>query len=45
VCSRSVQEIKDFKLLLHKAVKKISTVRTVAMVTMADDDNVMMHHH
>uniref|UniRef100_A0A8K9WZQ6 Guanylate cyclase n=1 Tax=Oncorhynchus mykiss TaxID=8022 RepID=A0A8K9WZQ6_ONCMY len=41
----SVQEIKDFKLLLQKAVKKISTVRTVAMVTMADDDNVMMHHH
>lgn len=42
---RSAQEInKDFKRLLQKAVKKISTITTVAQITMLDDDNVMMHH-
>lgn len=41
---RSAQEInKDFKRLLQKAVK-ISTIRTVAQITMVDDDNVIMHH-
>lgn len=42
---RSAQEInKDFKRLLQKAVKKISTITTVAQITMLDDDNVMMYH-
>lgn len=38
-------EAKDFKALLHKAVKKISTVRQVAQLTQADEGNVMIHHH
>ncbi|XP_036404361.1 retinal guanylyl cyclase 2 [Megalops cyprinoides] len=36
---------KDFKLLLQKAVRKISTVRQVAQLTVVDEGNVMMHHH
>ncbi|XP_076144493.1 retinal guanylyl cyclase 2 [Alosa pseudoharengus] len=36
---------KDLKLLLHKAVRKISTVRQVALLGMMDEGNVMMHHH
>lgn len=38
-------ENKDFKLMLQKAVKKISAVRQVAQITLADEDNIMMHHH
>ncbi|XP_067118105.1 LOW QUALITY PROTEIN: retinal guanylyl cyclase 2 [Osmerus mordax] len=37
---------KDFRLMLHKAVRKISTVRQVAQVTMVDEGNeVMLRHH
>ncbi|KAL2079664.1 hypothetical protein ACEWY4_025408 [Coilia grayii] len=35
-------ENKDLRLILHKAVRKISTVR---QWTMMDEGNVMMHHH
>lgn len=36
---------KDFKLMLQKAVKKIAAVRQVAQITLADEDNIMIHHH
>ncbi|KAI7814760.1 retinal guanylyl cyclase 2 isoform X1 [Triplophysa rosa] len=42
---KSGPEAKDFKALLQKAVKKISTVRQVAQLTQADEGNVMIHHH
>ncbi|XP_017326963.1 retinal guanylyl cyclase 2 isoform X1 [Ictalurus punctatus] len=42
---KSGQENKDFKLMLQKAVKKISAVRQVAQVTLADEGNIMIHHH
>uniref|UniRef100_A0A8C1Y7W7 Guanylate cyclase n=1 Tax=Cyprinus carpio TaxID=7962 RepID=A0A8C1Y7W7_CYPCA len=38
-------ESKDFKVMLKKAVRKISTVRQVAQITLADEGNVMIHHH
>lgn len=38
-------ENKDFKLMLQKAVKKISAVRQVAQVTLVDEGNIMIHHH
>ncbi len=31
--------------MLKKAVKKISTVRQVAQITLADEGNVMIRHH
>ncbi|KAM9500438.1 retinal guanylyl cyclase 2 [Clarias gariepinus] len=42
---KSGTENKDFKLMLQKAVKKISAVRQVAQVTLADEGNIMIHHH
>ncbi|XP_072542868.1 retinal guanylyl cyclase 2 [Salminus brasiliensis] len=42
---KSGPESKDFKQMLQKAVKKISAVRQVAQLTMADEGNVMIHHH
>ncbi|XP_036452543.1 LOW QUALITY PROTEIN: retinal guanylyl cyclase 2 [Colossoma macropomum] len=42
---KSGPEHKDFKLMLQKAVRKISAVRQVAQLTMADEGNVMIHHH
>ncbi|XP_073668982.1 retinal guanylyl cyclase 2 [Paramisgurnus dabryanus] len=42
---KSGPETRDFKVLLQKAVRKISTVRQVAQLTLADDGNVMIHHH
>uniref|UniRef100_A0AAY4C7W4 Guanylate cyclase n=1 Tax=Denticeps clupeoides TaxID=299321 RepID=A0AAY4C7W4_9TELE len=36
---------KDFKLVLHKAVRKISAVRQVAQMGMSDEGSIMMHHH
>lgn len=38
-------ENKNFKLMLQKAVKKISAVRQVAQVNLADEDNILIHHH
>lgn len=31
--------------MLKKAVKKISTVRQVAQLTLSDEGNVLIHHH
>lgn len=31
--------------MLKKAVRKISTVRQVAQITLADEGNVLIHHH
>ncbi|KAI5104397.1 retinal guanylyl cyclase 2 isoform X1, partial [Silurus meridionalis] len=42
---KSGPENKDFKLMLQKAVRKISAVRQVAQVTLADEGNIMIHHH
>ncbi|KAG9341642.1 hypothetical protein JZ751_018705 [Albula glossodonta] len=36
---------KDFKVVLQKAVKRLSHVQRVTQIVVADDDNVMMHHH
>lgn len=38
-------ESKDFKVMLQKAVKKISAVRQVAQLTLADEGNIMIYHH
>ncbi|XP_066537153.1 retinal guanylyl cyclase 2 [Hoplias malabaricus] len=38
-------ESKDFKLMLQKAVRKLSAVRQVTQLTVADEGNVMIHHH
>ncbi|XP_021333059.1 retinal guanylyl cyclase 2 isoform X1 [Danio rerio] len=42
---KSGLESKDFKVMLKKAVRKISTVRQVAQLTLSDEGNVMIHHH
>ncbi|XP_016336834.1 retinal guanylyl cyclase 2 isoform X1 [Sinocyclocheilus anshuiensis] len=42
---KSGHKSKDFKVMLKKAVRKISTVRQVAQITLADEGNVMIHHH
>ncbi|XP_051572013.1 retinal guanylyl cyclase 2-like isoform X3 [Myxocyprinus asiaticus] len=42
---KSGHESKDFKVMLQKAVRKISTVRQVAHLTLSDEGNVMIHHH
>lgn len=39
------RESKDFKMMLHKAVRKLSAVRQVTQLPMADEGNVMIHHH
>ncbi|KAJ8416772.1 hypothetical protein AAFF_G00326500 [Aldrovandia affinis] len=36
---------KDLRLVLHKAVRKISHVRQMAQLTLEDEGNVMIRHH